>query len=190
MIYVSMRKSIEVKPGDPVTLADVAECHDTAGNLSAENVVVRTSLNGCCASIGAMDIIRALAVSAPGERVEVIGVGQTWAGELKPGGKNRLMAVLRTVAAAAILFFGAGLALTYFHSDVDMKSAQDEFIRAVSPGADSRWMSIPYAVGVGIGVVSFFGIFSKKRPSPLDLSYLDYQEQVEDYRHQQAKGRS
>ena len=97
---------------------------------------------------------------------------------------------LRTVAAFAVLMFGSALGLAWFHSDVDMPRAMEQLFTLLTGNAppDARWITIPYTVGVALGVCVFYAIPRKNAVTPLEVKLTEYQGDMEQTEGQSIHG--
>ncbi len=88
---------------------------------------------------------------------------------------------LRILAAFLILCLGGALGLAWFHADVDMPKAQFDVYEALTgkAPADARLITIPYVVGVALGVAVFYALPSKTATTPLEVKLTEYQEDME-----------
>ena len=97
---------------------------------------------------------------------------------------------LRTVAAFAVLMFGSALGLAWFHSDVDMPRAMEQLFTLLTGNSppDARWITIPYTVGVALGVCVFYAIPRKNAVTPLEVKLTEYQGDMEQTEGQSIHG--
>jgi len=88
---------------------------------------------------------------------------------------------LRTTAAFTILLMGSALGLSWFHSDVDMPAAQMLVYRFLTGGdvRDPLLITVPYCIGVALGVAVFYALPSRKATTPLEVKLTEYQEDME-----------
>ena len=88
---------------------------------------------------------------------------------------------MRTAAALLILLLGSALGLTWFHADVNMPQAQADVYAAITgaPPDDVRLITIPYCIGVALGVCVFYAIPFPNQTTPLEVKLTEYQEDME-----------
>lgn len=88
---------------------------------------------------------------------------------------------LRTAAAFIILLMGSALGLSWFHSDVDMPAAQMLVYRFLTGQEVSNplLITVPYCIGVALGVAVFYALPSRKATTPLEVKLTEYQEDME-----------
>ena len=80
----------------------------------------------------------------------------------KESKKIDLINFIKLAITCFLLFVGSGLAIMYFHADVNMHQVHETLIIAIT-GKESispYWINIPYSIGIGIGIALFFGYFS------------------------------
>ena len=86
-----------------------------------------------------------------------------------------------------ILFFGTGLAATYFNEDVGMDDVQQKlFYYICGEEANDDLLTLMFCIGIALGVVIFFNPFmiGKKggKPTPMELTYFEYTQQAEQFK--------
>ena len=102
---------------------------------------------------------------------------------------NQLFDILKVALIFILLFFGSGIAIINFHTDVDMDETMEVIYRTLSGKDNSNplILSIPYSIGLGIGVITFFNrIISKsprrkKEPGPMEIELYKYDQDMEEY---------
>lgn len=116
----------------------------------------------------------------PQEDISLIGADVCYVHRIKARGKDFLRPV-RTAAALLILLLGSALGLTWFHADVNMPQAQADVYAAITgaPPDDVRLITIPYCVGVALGVCVFYAIPFPHQTTPLEVKLTEYQEDME-----------
>jgi stage V sporulation protein AA len=86
-----------------------------------------------------------------------------------------------------VLFFGAGLTMINFHSDVNMGQVHEEIVYLFTGEKIEKplLLQIPYSIGIGVGMFLFFHQpFKRKKtpePSPLEIELFLYQQNLENY---------
>ena len=130
--------------------------------------------------ISALDAARALHRAHPGEEIMLLGPDTCYAHRVHVNRPDPFK-WLRTVGAFSVLFFGSVLGLAWFHSDVDMPRALAMLFSLLtgSPPEDSRWITLPYVVGVALGVCVFYAIPRKNAVTPLEVKLTEYQGDME-----------
>jgi len=187
-VYIRLKKRISIEKYQEVKLSDAA--HVLAEDKKIEQQLKKLVLykhqqqDGNRVVIDLLQIIDLIKSRWGQLQIEVYGDPQILVMISEKAGKPRYLLL---VICWLLLFCGSGLALMNFHADVNMK---DTHIRIVELITGERvehplWFQIPYAIGVGIGMVLFFNhIFKKKfneEPNPLEVEMFMYQENVNTY---------
>jgi len=187
-VYIRLKKRISIEKYQEVKLSDAA--HVLAEDKKIEQQLKQLVLykhqqqDGNRVVIDLLQIIDLIKSRWGQLQIEVYGDPQILVMISEKAGKPRYLLL---VICWLLLFCGSGLALMNFHADVNMK---DTHIRIVELITGERvehplWFQIPYAIGVGIGMVLFFNhIFKKKfneEPNPLEVEMFMYQENVNTY---------
>lgn len=94
---------------------------------------------------------------------------------------GKISLALRTAAVCAILFCGSALGMAWFHSDVDMPHAMVQVFTALTGAAPPGdiWITLPYCLGVALGVWVFYALPSRRATTPLDVKMSSYQQDME-----------
>ncbi|MCM3747344.1 stage V sporulation protein AA [Paenibacillus pasadenensis] len=187
-VYLRMKKRISCPPGGTVLLGSVARLLAEEGlteQLRRIPLYTHRPEDGNRVVIDVLQIIKALRETAPDADVETYGDPQVLIMVETQDSRSPRMAVL--AGAWLLLFFGAGLAIMNFHTDVSMKEVHQRLALLLT-GKESLhplWFQIPYSIGVGLGMVLFFNhLFRKKlneEPNPLELEMYNYQENINAY---------
>lgn len=109
---------------------------------------------------------------------------------------NNLFELIKIIMVSLVLFLGAGMGIMYFHEDVNMAVTMEKLYYAFTGerSSNSLWITIPYSIGLGTGMITFFNrIMSKskrrkKEPGPMDVSLYQYDKDQESYILDQLKG--
>lgn len=187
-LYLRLRKRIGIKPNNMVTLGSAARLFaaDTELEQRLHSLVLHRHRpeDGNRVVIDMLQIVKAIREAAPGVVVETFGDPQVLVIVADTPPKPRI-AVL--IAAWLLLFFGAGLAIMNFHTDVSMKEVHQRITELVTGEKSEHplWFQIPYSLGIGIGMLVFFNHLFRKRmneePNPLEVELFMYEESVNDY---------
>lgn len=188
-MYLKPRDSVIVAADEQITLGMVSEV--AAGDLELEaqlrGKVLLPALGpgSGMVVVSSLDLVRAVREHRDDLDVRLLGSPQT---VVKPRVRpSPVLYRLWAVAVAAVLFFGAFMAIMTFHADVDMDKAQQNIHRLVTGTAVERPLiiQIPYSLGVGLGVLLFFNTLSRRRPSsdpsPLEVQLHSYDQDSEAY---------
>ena len=177
MIYIQLNNRVKVSLGQPLHLGDAAKV------LGPEKLL---SLSLPCPDkqgiwkLDALHITQAVQSVCPEETVTILGADVCYVHRIIAPGRD-LTRPLRTAAAFLILCLGSALGLAWFHADVDMPRAQFAVFEALTgqPPPDERFITIPYTVGVALGVAVFYALPARRAVTPLEVKLTAYQEDME-----------
>ncbi|MBS4534271.1 stage V sporulation protein AA [Clostridium sp. D2Q-14] len=99
----------------------------------------------------------------------------------------KVLKFLKITLVSLILFLGAGIAIINFHVDVDMEKSLGiiSYVVVGERDVEPIYLKIPYSLGLGVGMVTFFNRVLKKKknkqPSPLELEMHSYENSIDDY---------
>ncbi|MFD0711099.1 stage V sporulation protein AA [Paenibacillus sp. GCM10027626] len=187
-LYLRLRKRINIKPGQTVTLGLAARLF--AGNPVLERRLQQLVLykhrqkDGNRVVIDLLQIVQKIRGATPQIEVETFGDPQVLVIVSDTPPKPRMLVL---IIAWLLLFFGAGLAIMNFHTDVSMKEVHQRITEMITGDKNEHplWLQIPYSFGIGIGMVVFFNHLFRKRfneePSPLEVELYMYEENVNEY---------
>lgn len=177
MIYVQLQNRAKVKMGQRLHLRAVARLIAPQG---AEDIVLPCPEEQGVWKLEAIHVTQAVQRAYPQEAITLLGADVCYVHRVKAPHRD-LTRPLRTAAAFLILCLGGALGLAWFHADVDMPRAQFAVYEALTgeEPADSRLITIPYAVGVALGVAVFYALPSRKATTPLEVKLTEYQEDME-----------
>ena len=177
MIYCQLNNRAKVTMGQPLRLGDVGSLIAPKG---AEKLTLACPNEQGVWKLEAIAIAKALSGAYPGESVTLLGADVCYVHRIDAPHRDPWR-WMRTAAAFAILLLGSALGLAWFHSDVDMPKAQlavYETLTGEQP-SDSRVITVPYCIGVALGVAVFYALPSSKATTPLEVKLTEYQEDME-----------
>lgn len=177
MIYVQLNTRAKLEMGQLLHLGDAAKL---IGPKGAEAIVLPCPEERGIWKLSALHVTKALQTAYPKESVTMIGTDVCYVHRVKALRRD-LTRPLRTAAAFLILCLGGTLGLCWFHADVDMPRAQFAVYEALTgkQPRDERLITIPYAVGVALGVAVFYALPSRKATTPLEVKLTEYQSDME-----------
>lgn len=177
MIYIQLNNRAKVTQGQNLRLCDAARVIAPKG---APDVVLPCPDQEGVWKLLAIDVTQAVSAAFPGQEITLMGADVCYVHRVREK-KRDPTRPLRTAAAFLILCLGGALGLAWFHSDVDMPHAQlavYESLTGETP-RDVRLITIPYAVGVALGVAVFYALPSRSATTPLEVKLTAYQEDME-----------
>ncbi len=177
MIYVQLQNRAKLEMGQTLHLGDAAKLIAPAG---AENIPLPCPEQKGIWKLEAIHITQALQKAYPQEDITLLGADVCYVHRVKALHRDPTR-FLRTAAAFLLLCLGGALGLAWFHADVDMPRAQFAVYEALTgeEPSDSRLITVPYAVGVALGVAVFYALPSKRATTPLEVKLTEYQEDME-----------
>ena len=177
MIYIQLANRAKVCLGQTLHLGDAAKLIAPEG---AASLPLPCPDREGVWKLQAIDVTRAVRAAYPQEAVTLMGADICYVHRVKEKPRD-LTRPLRTAAAFLILCLGGALGLAWFHSDVDMPHAQVAVYKALTgeEPRDIRLITIPYAVGVALGVAVFYALPARSATTPLEVKLTAYQEDME-----------
>lgn len=187
-IYIKPVEKAQVVRNRNVQLKDVAEVFldgQTAGE--AERLVVfqipeekkKTYL------VSVLDIIRELSRKYPGASISNVGEMDILVEYLpEPEKKQPVWTAAKVLVISLILFAGASTTIMCFHSDAQLPLIfQNVYYIFFGENREMPAMlSIPYSVGLGLGIILFFNHFSKitltEDPTPIEIEMTTYEKEA------------
>ena len=177
MIYIQLNNRAKVTLGQTLHLKDAAKIIAPDGTQA---IPLPCPEQEGVWKLLAIDVTKAVQAACPGEDVTLMGADVCYVHRVKEQNRD-LTRPLRTAAAFLILCLGGALGLAWFHSDVDMPHAQAAVYQALTGEAprDIRLITIPYAIGVALGVAVFYALPARSATTPLEVKLTAYQEDME-----------
>ncbi len=177
MIYVQLQNRAKVRMGENLHLGAAAKLIAPKGT---ETLLLPCPEKEGVWKLEAIQVARSLQKAYPQESITLMGADICYVHRVKTH-RSDPTRPLRTAAAFLILCFGGALGLCWFHSDVDMPRAQYAIYEAITGQEvrDERLITIPYAVGVALGVAVFYALPSRTATTPLEVKLTEYQEDME-----------
>ncbi|AZN40667.1 stage V sporulation protein AA [Paenibacillus albus] len=187
-LYLRLRKRVGIRPGEHVTLGRAARLFssDSALEKQMESLVLHRhrQQDGNRVVIDLLQIVKMIRDAVPGTVVDSYGDPQVLVIVADEPRKPRLWVLM---LAWLLLFFGAGLAIMNFHTDVNMKDVHTRITELVTGRKIEHplWFQVPYSIGIGAGMLVFFNHLFRKRfneePNPLEVELYMYEENVNAY---------
>ncbi|MFB9325291.1 stage V sporulation protein AA [Paenibacillus aurantiacus] len=188
VLYLRLRRRIGIKPGGIVTLGLAARLFaadpELEQRLRALELHRHHVKDGNRVVIDLLQIVKTIQETCPQLEIETFGDPQVLVIVRDKVPKPRRFML---IVAWLLLFFGSGLAIMNFHTDVSMKEVHTRIAELVTGKKSDHplWLQIPYSLGIGIGMVLFFNHLFRKRfneePNPLEVELYLYEENVNNY---------
>lgn len=187
-IYIKPMEKVQMVQKREVLLRDVAEVFvggQTKGE--AEKIVVfqipsdrkKTYL------LSVIDLIQALNQKYPDATVSNVGEMDILIEYLpKEEKKTKGWTLIKVAFVSLILFIGAATTIMCFHTDVQLPLIFQN-IYYIFFGENREMpalLSIPYSIGLGLGIIIFFNHFSKvsltEDPTPIEIEMTTYEKET------------
>lgn len=179
MIYIQLKQNAVLSPHTGVALRDVAQLSFVGGKDKRVGDTPLARLEQDPVLITAADIAAAL------NREDI-----TFTGEpsclVTPRQKQDSAALrwLKTAFVTALLFVGGAMSVLAYQTDTDMPETH-RVISRVFTGSEENglWVTIPYCIGVGLGVLFFSNVLpgKKREPTLFEIEQYTKEQQVSDY---------
>lgn len=186
-IYVKMKHHHEVNGDEEIVLQDVASLagHPTLcekiKNLRLYKV---TKKDNNVIILDILQVIKTIQAFDPKIDIQPVGLTQT---VVRVKVKKNTYSFILFLFTWLLLFFGSGLAIMYFHEDVNMREVHQRIYFMITGNQmENPWLlQIPYSLGLGIGMILFFNHLFKKKfneePSPLEIEMFNYEQSLDQY---------
>lgn len=187
-IYIKPVEKVQMVQKREVHLRDVAEVFLSGRTKGeAETLVVfripsdrkKTYL------LSVMDIIRTLNEKYPDATVVNVGEMDILIEYLpQPERKTKMWTLVKVAFVSLILFVGAATTIMCFHTDTQLPLIFQN-IYYIFFGENREMpalLSIPYSIGLGLGIIIFFNHFSKvsltEDPTPIEIEMTTYEKET------------
>ncbi len=187
-LYFQFKPYLGKRSSETVYLKDILEL--TGPSPLIENVGEYPIFpKGIQASVrvNAMQVIRVIGDIAPDMDIQALGDTAALFEPVTANNANPFFTFIKVIAASILLFIGSGLAIMYFHADVNMHEAHQMVYYLISGERVERpvLLSVSYSIGIGLGIALFFDVFTlgrkKGNPGPLELEMYQNEKELEDY---------
>ena len=187
-IYIKPVEKTQIVQKNEVFLKDVAEVFVSGQRREeAEKLVVfqipsdrkKTYL------LSVIDLIGVLNQKYPNATINNVGEMDILMEYLpKAEEKTKLWTLIKVVFVSLILFVGAATTIMCFHTDVQLPLIFQN-IYYIFFGENREMpaiLSIPYSIGLGLGIIIFFNHFSKasltEDPTPIEIEMTTYEKET------------
>ena len=188
-IYIKPKKRASVISQTHVSLKDIADVFAPPDiQKKAQNVkLMPTKGKDGLHIISVIDAVKAISAALPGHSINNVGENDTIVKVLaKPPKKRVVLTWVKVALVSLVLFVGASTAIMTFHTDSQMGTIFNRYYEMFfGEETDSPYIiSVPYSIGLAIGIVVFFNHFTGKKlakdPTPIEVEMVAYEKEVED----------
>lgn len=189
-LLINPKAAVDIRSNIYIKDIGMVYSHNKLIKTKIENLsVYKTKEEEDWIKITSIDIIERLVDRYPNLEIEIIGQNEVLI-EIKSREKsNKLFQFAKVVAIFILLFFGAGMTIMNFHTDVNMDETLEIIYYTLTGEKNSNplILTISYSIGLGLGVIVFFNrILSKslrrrKEPGPMEIEVFNYDKEMEEY---------
>lgn len=189
-VFLQIEPKIRVLPGQSVNVKDIASifCEDKEKEERIKDVkVYRVSDNLKSEVLSVIEVIDSIHKSVDNVDIVILGNSEILLNINVDKSENTIFNIIKVIIVSIILFLGSALAIIYFHEDVGMENALRNIYNIITGIESDRplILFIPYSIGIGIGMATFFNHVLKKKwkkePSPLEVEMYLYDKSIDDY---------
>ena len=191
-IYIKPKKKVTLSNTSEVTVNDVADIvatKEVASKIKKMQLIIIDNNAGKKQNhlISVTDIITVIQKTYPNFTVNNVGEPDTWVQYMSKKSLDRAwLKWLKIAAVVLVLFVGSSTAIMSFHTDGQIPKIFEKYYSIFfgeeknNPGI----ISIPYAIGLGLGIVVFYNHFMGKKltgdPTPIEVEMELYDRDVTD----------
>lgn len=184
-IYIKPKKKAHIT-GSTVHLSDVADVFAEEGlQKKAEAVKLLSGLGKEPQVISVLDMVTAIVSALPGHTVVNVGEKDTIVVTNQSTKKPKIWQWAKVAIVAVVLFTGSVTAIMTFHTDSQLSTVFQKYHK-IFFGAEAEnpyIISIPYSIGLALGIMVFFNRFAGKKitaePTPIEVELETYEQDVE-----------
>lgn len=187
-IYIKPIEKVQIIERKLVFLKDIAEVYiggQTKGDIEGIVVFQITKDKDATYLISVMDVIRAINHQYPDATVSNVGEMDILVEyHHKAKKESKTLELLKVCAICVVLFAGAATTIMCFHSDTQLPLIfQNYYYMFFGENVDMpAILSVPYSIGLAVGVMVFFNHFSKisitDDPTPIEVEMSTYEKET------------
>lgn len=191
-VYLVINKKATVEPDKDILVKDIGEVYSLNSDLkkAIESTRIREKKETEDWNyLTATEVAENIFGWFPTIDLTLLGEVETLIEYKSQQKKRPLLEFIKVALVCLILFFGASIAIVNFHVDVNAKESLEKlyFTFTGEKKNNPLLMTIPYSIGLGVGVLMFFTrVFSfserrKKEPGPMEIELFLYDEDMEQH---------
>lgn len=187
-IYIKPMEKVQIIGRKVIYLSDVAEIY--AGNTCQGELeklpifqVPENTENMYLISV--LELVQAITAVYPKATVSNVGESDILLFYApQPKKEKKLIVWGKILFVSAVLFCGAATTIMCFHSDTQLPLIfQNYYAMAYGENAElPKLVTIPYSIGLVVGILVFFNHFSKfalsKDPTPIEVEMTTYEKET------------
>ncbi|MCL2204812.1 MAG: stage V sporulation protein AA [Defluviitaleaceae bacterium] len=189
-IYIKPKKKVALSEVRAITVKDVADVvavKDVAKKVEAMKLQEidpqgKPKQNYL---ISVTDIIKRVKKAYPDYTVNNVGESDTWVQyAVRKSQDNSWWKWAKVVFVVVVLLVGSSTAIMSFQSDAQMPQVFENYFRIFygETRSNPRIITIPYAIGLAVGIIAFYNHFLGKKltddPTPIEVEMEQYEKQV------------
>lgn len=133
-----------------------------------------------------IDIIRVILSVYPDINIQNVGDPEVLIQyQPKAPKENSFIEWIKVIGVSMVIFFGAMVAIMAYTKDTSLDRTFT-VLNKILTGEEVKnplWITIPYSIGIAVGIITFFNHVGKKKltddPSPMQIEIYEYEENVE-----------
>nr|WP_294681809.1 stage V sporulation protein AA [uncultured Anaerotignum sp.] len=187
-IYIKPAEKVQIVGKREVLLRDVAEVlvsGQTAGEAERLAVFRIPAERKGTYLLSAVDLIQVLHQKYPNAAVNHLGEADILIEYLPQAERrNPLWVWIKVAFVSLVLFVGASTTIMCFHSDTQLPLIFENmyYLFFGENREVPRLLSLPYSIGLGLGIIVFFNHFSKisltQDPTPIEIEMTTYEKET------------
>ncbi len=200
-VYLDLNRKISIEVNKKITIQDIGDvyCEDVKLKRMIEYLTIYKSKNEeDWDYITTTDITKKILEFNGNVNIIYLGSSEIMLEIKSKSPERRFLQFVKVMMISIILFFGAGIAIINFHEDVNMTKSLEKVYFTLTGIKKSKplIMTIPYTIGIGIGVLTFFNrILStsrrrRKEPGPLEVETFLFDKDLEEFILNSLKNKS
>lgn len=190
-VYILLDKKAIIDPENDILVKDLGKTYCTRPELkmALDNIRVKKKNDEeNWDIITTIEIVEKILAKYPNIDLDLLGESEILLEYKSKNPKNQLIEFIKISLVCIILFFGSGLAIMNFHEDVNTTATMEKLYYTFTGAKkkDPLIMTIPYSLGIGIGVITFFNrVLSKSKrrsmePGPMEIELYLYDQDMEE----------
>ncbi len=184
-IYISLPNKVTLANKDSIKIGDIASiCVSNGNETELENIEV-LNINKEEDKLYYLTLIQIVKkIKEKYKEAEIINLGKQniiveYMKEIKK--QNKIIYYFKVIAVCLILFFGGATTITAFHVETQLTEVlENVYVYFTGSNVKNEYMlSVPYTLGIGIGIATFFNHIGNKKisndPTPVEMQLTKYE---------------